>query len=160
MSWRKTMRHEILIAGVAALAISAPALAESPTLLHHGFATYPEAAPATQPTTEVAQSQVPAYPPAATTTVVVAPTAPPASQAETPPPAPAPNYVWEPGHWSWNGMQYIWQPGKYIERPTVSATFVSGHWEQHPNGWVWVQGHWDYPGVGSSSPALGYPRAR
>ena len=63
MSWRKTMRHEILIAGVAALAISAPALAESPTLLHHGFATYPEAAPATQPTTEVAQSQVPAYPP-------------------------------------------------------------------------------------------------
>jgi hypothetical protein len=153
------MRHEILIAGVAALAISAPALADSPTPLHRGFAPYPAVAPETQPTTEVAQAQAPAYPPAGTT-VVVAPTAPPAPQAEISPPAPAPSYVWEPGHWAWNGLQYIWQPGKYVERPTVSATFVAGHWEHHRDGWVWIDGHWDYPGVGSSAPPPGYPSTR
>ena len=153
------MRHVILIAGATALAISAPALAESPTPLHSGFAQDAGAAVITQPTTEVAQAQMPAYPPAAPT-IVIAPTAPPAPQTEIPPPAPTPSYVWEAGHWAWNGLQYIWQPGKYVEKPTVSATFVSGHWEEHPNGWFWVQGHWDYPGVGSSTPPAGYPLAR
>jgi hypothetical protein len=153
------MRHVILIAGATALAISAPALAESPTTLHRGFEPDAGAAFVTRPTTEVAQAQMPAYPPAAST-IVIAPTAPPAPQTEIPPPAPVPSYVWEAGHWAWNGLQYIWQSGKYVEKPTVSATFVSGHWEEHPNGWFWVQGHWDYPGVGSSTPPIGYPPAR
>jgi hypothetical protein len=155
------MRHVILIAGATALAISAPALADSPTSLHRGFEPDAGAALVTRPTTEVAQAQMPAYPRAAPT-IVIAPTAAPAPQTEVPPPAPAPapSYVWEAGHWAWNGLQYIWQPEKYVEKPTVSATFVSGDWEEHPNGWFWVQGHWDYPGVGSSTPPIGYPPAR
>jgi len=48
----------------------------------------------------------------------------------------------------WNGVQYLWQPGRYIERPAVSATYMPGHWEQQANGWVWVDGRWDYPGAG------------
>lgn len=147
------MKHQILIAGVAVLAISAPVMAEVPTPLRRDFTPHPGAAPSIQPETQLAQAQVLEYPPAAST-VVVAPTAPPPPQAEIPPSAPAPSYVWEPGHWSWNGLQYIWQPGKYVERPTVSATFVAGHWEQHQSGWVWVQGHWDYPAVGSSAPPV------
>src|SRR6266704_1720483 len=98
MPWRNTMRQAILIAGAAALAITATALAESPTPLHCGFAPDTGAAFATRPTTEVAQAQVPAYPPAAPT-IVIALTAPPAPQTEIPPPAPAPSYVWDPGHW-------------------------------------------------------------
>ena len=80
--------------------------------------------------------------------------------AEIPPPAPSPSYVWEPGHWSWNGVQYLWQPRRYVERPAVSATYTPGHWEQQANGWVWVEGRWDYPGVGSSTPPAWYPSAR
>ncbi len=85
---------------------------------------------------------------------IVVPTAPPAPQSEIPPPAPSPTYVWEPGRWSWNGVQYLWNPGKYVERPTVSATYVPGHWEQYANGWVWYDGRWDYSGSGSSTPPV------
>jgi hypothetical protein len=45
-------------------------------------------------------------------------------------------------------------------RPSVSATFMPGHWEQQANGWVWVEGRWAYPGVGSSTPPAWYPSAR
>src|SRR5437868_528939 len=113
------MKHRFILAGLAALAVSVPALAGAPLALHG----------------EVAQAQIPA-------------------------PAPSPSYVWEPGHWSWNGMQYLWQPGRYVERPAVSATYTPGHWEQQANGWVWVEGRWDYPGVGSSTPPARYPSAR
>jgi YXWGXW repeat-containing protein len=152
------MRHGILIAGLAALAISAPDVVASPVPLYSDFTPYAGALQ-TQLLTKVAQAQAPTYSPTAPSIVIV-PTAPPAPQVEVPPPAPSRSYVWEPGRWSWNGAQYFWQPGRYVERPTVSANFVAGHWEQHPQGWVWVEGHWDYPGVGSSSPPVGYPSAR
>ena len=135
------MKHGLIIAGLAALAVSAPALAGAPIALN----------------SEVAQAQIPPYP---TTTAPVAPAPPPGPQTEIPPPAPSASYVWEPGHWSWNGMQYLWQPGRYVERPAVSATYTPGHWEQQANGWVWVEGRWDYPGVGSSTPPAWYPSAR
>ena len=127
---------------LAALAVSASALAGAPIALH----------------SEAAQAQIPAYPP--TAPALVAPAPPPGPEAEIPPPAPSPSYVWEPGHWSWNGVQYFWEPGRYVERPAVSATYVPGHWEQRANGWVWVEGRWDYPGVGSSTPPAWYPSAR
>jgi len=135
------MRHGILIAGAAALTTGASAFAQAPISLH-----------GSGPTTEVAQAQAPLYPPAAPSIVV--PTAPPAPQPENPPPAPSPTYVWEPGHWSWNGVQYFWNPGKYVERPTVSATYVPGHWERYTNGWVWYDGRWDYSSSGSSTPPV------
>jgi hypothetical protein len=58
---------------------------------------------------------------AGTTTVTVAPIAPPPAQVETPPPAPSPLAMWQPGHWSWNGSQYFWTSGHYVERPSPSA---------------------------------------
>jgi hypothetical protein len=152
------MKHGFVVAAATALAISAPAFAQSPIQLHRNSSAYPELMPATQPVAEVAQAQVPAYPPAAPSITVPLP--PPAAQSEIPPPAPLPSYVWELGHWSWNGVQYIWEPGKYVERPTVSATFVPGYWEPQGNGWVWVEGRWDYPGVGSSKPPTAYLPAR
>jgi hypothetical protein len=136
------MKHGFIFAGLAVLAVGTPALAGAPIALH----------------SEVAQAQIPTCPP--TAPALVAPAPPPSPQAEIPPPAPSPSYVWEPGHWSWNGMQYLWQPGRYVERPAVSATYMPGHWEQQANGWVWVEGRWDYPGVGSSTPPAWYPSAR
>jgi len=97
---------------VTALAVSAPVLAEAPIALH----------------SEVAQTQIPAYPPTAPGLVARAPL--PGPQAEIPPPARSPGYDWEHGHWSWNGMQYLWQPGRYVDRPAAFATYMPGHWEQ------------------------------
>jgi hypothetical protein len=43
--------------------------------------------------------------------------APPAPVVEAVPPPPAPGYVWQPGYWSWNGVQYVWVPGAYFVAP-------------------------------------------
>ena len=138
------MTYRVLVAGVAALAIAAPALADAPTPLHPDPG-HSAALPAADVLAQ-AYPAPPTYPPPAPppSTATLAPTPPPPPQAETPPPAPSPSYVWEPGHWSWNGVQYQWQPGRYITKPTTTATYTPGHWEQRPEGWVWVGGTWNY----------------
>jgi hypothetical protein len=117
--WRKSMKYRALVAGMAALAIGAPALADPPTPPHPDLGLS-AGAPAADIVAQ-AYPAPPAYPFAAT------PPAPPppstASLAPNPlPPAPAPTYVWEPGHWYWNGAQYHWQQGRYIAKPTTTAT--------------------------------------
>jgi hypothetical protein len=49
--------------------------------------------------------------------------APPAPVVEVAPPPPAPGYVWQPGYWSWNGVQYVWVPGGYVVAPYVHAAW-------------------------------------
>jgi len=31
----------------------------------------------------------------------------------------------------------------YVAKPTT-ATYTPGHWEQRPEGWLWVGGQWSY----------------
>ena len=45
---------------------------------------------------------------------VVVGVAPPAPVVETVPAPPGPGYVWRPGYWSWDGVQYVWGPGTYL----------------------------------------------
>ena len=144
------MRHGFVIAAIAALSTGAPALAQPPIPLHGG------SVPGLSSAGQVVQAQVPTYPPP-TAVPMAAPPPPSAPQSEVSPPAELPSYVWEPGGWSWNGVQYAWEPGKYVERPAVPATLVPGHWEKQRNGWVWVDGGWVYPGTGSIVPPTGYP---
>jgi hypothetical protein len=128
---------------MAALAIGAPALADPPTPLHPDLGL--SAAPPAADIVAQAYPAPPSYPPAPPpSTASLAPNPPPPPETETPPPAPAPTYVWEPGHWSWNGAQYHWQRGRYIAKPTTTATYIPGHWEQRPEGWLWVGGQWNY----------------
>ncbi len=147
------MKYRALVVGPAALAIGAPALADPPTPLHPdlGLSTAPPAADIVAQAYPAPPSYPPAPPPAypfaATppappppSTASLAPNPPPPPETETPPPAPAPTYVWEPGHWYWNGAQYHWQQGRYIAKPTTTATYIPGHWEQRPEGWLWVGG--------------------
>jgi hypothetical protein len=47
---------------------------------------------------------------------------------EVVPPPPAPGYVWQPGYWSWNGVQYVWVPGAYVVAPFVHAVWMPGAW--------------------------------
>ena len=98
--------------------------------------------------TDVVAQSYPVPPPVSLQATFVL-TPPPPPEVEVPPPAPSPTYVWEPGHWYWNGLQYHWQPGKYIVKPTEAATYKPGHWEQRPEGWVWVASQWTYGTEGS-----------
>jgi hypothetical protein len=72
---------------------------------------------------------------------VVVGVAPPAPVVETVPAPPGPGYVWRPGYWSWDGVQYVWGPGTYVVAPYVHTVWVPGAWIRHGPGWVWVAGH-------------------
>ena len=119
------MKYTLLMAGVTALAFSVPAFAQTSVSPRPGL-------PGSEAAIVLAQALPPAPPPAIVTTpapgttVVIAPNAPPPPEAETPPPPPSPSYVWEPGHWTWNGAQFSWDGGKYIEKPQTSASYAPG----------------------------------
>lgn len=68
--------------------------------------------------------------------------APPAPIVEPVPSVPGRGYVWQPGYWSWNGVQWVWVPGTYVVAPYPGAAWVGGHWVPSHRGWVWVDGHW------------------
>jgi WXXGXW repeat (2 copies) len=161
------MRHALLLAGISALAIGGPALADSPIPLHSanlapqstelaqvqlqvpaGTVVTTPGSPPPAVVTSPGSSSAAATPstnsnPASTTVVVTAPTAPPPPQAENPPPSPGPSYVWNQGHWSWDGAQYVWTLGRYVVPPTTVARWTPGYWQQGPNGWVWIDGSWN-----------------
>jgi len=80
--------------------------------------------------TPPAQAQPASYPPM------------PQPRLEAMPPPPGRSYLWEPGHWRWNGAAYAWEPGRYIVRRARYARFVPGHWLPHGAAWVWMPAHW------------------
>ena len=51
-------------------------------------------------------------------------------------------WEWQRGHWRWKNGAYVWRPGHWVERPPHMAHWVNPHWQQGPNGWVFVEGHW------------------
>jgi hypothetical protein len=67
---------------------------------------------------------------------------PPAVRVETIPPPPNPDYVWDPGHWKWDGHGYVWVPGHYVHKHHHYAKWIPGHWVERHGGWYWVEGHW------------------
>ncbi len=68
----------------------------------------------------------------------------PPPRVEVVPPPPGGRYVWEPGHWHWNGVAYAWMPGRYVVRHPHYAQYVPGHWRwaPHRGAWVWQPAHW------------------
>ncbi len=73
------------------------------------------------------------------------PAGPPPIQYEAVPPPPGERYVWEPGHWHWNGVQYVWFRGHYVIRQAGWGHYVPGHWVWRPDlgRHVWVPAHWE-----------------
>ena len=53
---------------------------------------------------------------------------PPAVRVETIPPPPDRDYVWDPGHWRWDGHGYVWVPGHYVHKHHHYAKWIPGHW--------------------------------
>lgn len=70
------------------------------------------------------------------------PPLPPPRREPPPPPPPGRAYVWEPGHWRWDGHRYDWRGGHYIPRRAEYRQFVPGHWANRHGTWVWVPQHW------------------
>jgi hypothetical protein len=69
--------------------------------------------------------------------------APPPDRAETPPPQPGPQYVWVPGHYSWDGNDFQWHSGEWSVPPTGYHAWMPGRWEQTgDNNWTYVEGQW------------------
>ena len=120
------MKRVVLTAG-AVLLLTAPAFADQLTIEKQTI------------TRDDSESSAPA------TSVVIAPTPPPPPQAEVPPPPPGPGVAWLAGHWRWDSAtaHYVWFPGRYAELPRAHAAWVEGRFERRPDGWEWVEGHWD-----------------
>jgi hypothetical protein len=67
--------------------------------------------------------------------------APPVVRIETPPPSPAPDAYWIPGHWKWEAAQYVWVAGHW-ETPRVGEVYVRAHWVREGGEWIFHPGHW------------------
>ncbi len=69
---------------------------------------------------------------------------PPPERVEVIPPLPGPGFVWDRGHWRWEGGAHVWVPGHYIRLPHPGAVRIPGHWVQLPNGrYRFVPPHWE-----------------
>ncbi|PTL85440.1 YXWGXW repeat-containing protein [Vitiosangium sp. GDMCC 1.1324] len=72
--------------------------------------------------------------------------APPQLQAETPPPAPAPNLTWAPGYWYWSGAEWTWINGTWVAPPRPGLVFVTPRWVRRGPSWAFIDGGWAMPG--------------
>ena len=61
------------------------------------------------------------------------------------PPPPGARFIWEPGHWHWNGVQYVWVGGHYVERRPHYGHYAPGHWIWSPRlgRYEWIPAHWE-----------------
>ncbi len=69
----------------------------------------------------------------------------PEPRYEVVPPPRGERFLWQPGHWHWNGYRYIWNGGHYVERRPYYRHWIAGHWEWAPRWgrYVWRPAHWD-----------------
>ncbi len=58
-------------------------------------------------------------------------------------PAPEPTSVFVPGVWVWRD-RYFWRPGYWIGY-RLGWVWIPAHYAWTPCGYVFVDGHWDYP---------------
>jgi len=58
--------------------------------------------------------------------------------------APAPNYVWIDGYWTWdyNYREYVWVQGHWEVAPYTGAYWIPGYWEYYSNGYRWINATW------------------
>ncbi len=78
------------------------------------------------------------------------------------PPFPGPGFVWTPGYWAWDGVEYYWVPGTWVLAP-VGLLWTPGYWGWSGGVFVWNAGYWGphvgfYGGVdyGFGYPGEGY----
>ncbi|MBA3816860.1 MAG: YXWGXW repeat-containing protein [Parachlamydiaceae bacterium] len=69
--------------------------------------------------------------------------APPTELFEEASVSPGNNYVWQKGHWQWNGS-WAWVSGRWAERPQGHTAYIPGYWKlsTHHHRWEWVAPYW------------------
>jgi hypothetical protein len=72
---------------------------------------------------------------------------PPVLPVYSMPPAPYPNYQWQPGYWAWGPAGYYWVPGTWIAPPSVGVYWTPGYWGYNNGYYGWNTGYWG-PSVG------------
>ena len=73
--------------------------------------------------------------------ITTAPPAPP-GRVEVVPPSPREGYIYEPGHYGWDGTRYVWIGGEYIQdRP--GHHYIPYVLERRGEHWYYRSGHWD-----------------
>ena len=73
--------------------------------------------------------------------------APPELPVYEQPPLPEPGYIWTPGYWAWDGMDYYWVPGTWVEPPASDLYWTPGYWGWRDGFYGWNPGYWG-PEVG------------
>jgi hypothetical protein len=74
--------------------------------------------------------------------------APPPIPVYDQPPLPADGYLWTPGYWAWDGMDYYWVPGTWVQPPVSGLLWTPGYWGWNDSGsYAWNAGYWG-PEVG------------
>jgi hypothetical protein len=74
--------------------------------------------------------------------VETVPPTPPPPATDTVTASPAPNAVWIPGYWSFNGNNYAWVPGHWELPPPNSHSYIAAHWENQGSGYFFVPSYW------------------
>jgi hypothetical protein len=64
------------------------------------------------------------------------------------PVAPAPNYIWTPGYWSWGQAGYYWVPGTWVAAPQPGYLWTPGYWGYNNGNYGFNNGYW--------APQVGY----
>ena len=58
------------------------------------------------------------------------------------PPIPEPGYIWIPGYWAWNNVDYYWVPGVWIEPPEPGLLWTPGYWSFSHGAYAFRRGYW------------------
>ena len=73
--------------------------------------------------------------------------APPAIPVYVQPYCPAPGYIWTPGYWDYDSLDYYWVPGIWVAPPRIGFLWTPGYWGYRGGGYVFNAGYWG-PTVG------------
>jgi hypothetical protein len=68
--------------------------------------------------------------------------APPMLPIYEQPPLPEPGYLWTPGYWAWDGMDYFWVPGTWVQPPVSDMLWTPGYWGWRDGFYGWNPGYW------------------
>ncbi len=66
---------------------------------------------------------------------------PPLPEYDQPPP-PEAGYLWTPGYWYWNNVDYYWVPGTWVEPPRRGLLWTPGYWAFADGVYGFHRGYW------------------
>ena len=66
---------------------------------------------------------------------------PPPVKVEVAPPAPRAGFIYEPGHYNWDGQKYTWQDSRFIPE-RQGLVYEPSTLEKRGDVWIYKEGGW------------------